>query len=131
MPYTIDREAQQAIRSPLDWERTGERFQTTNGLFTFPDPNRYTVDQNIFYLLKNSDEIPFEQQYNYRPDYASHDYYGTTILAQVLMYVNGVRLIEEFVDLDVLVLPAFDAILIMLQNNFPEIKSEDLIKIDW
>jgi len=131
MPLTIDNEAEQAIRSPLDWERTGQRFKTDNDLFTLPDPNRVTVDQNLFYLLKNAVEVPFEHQYNYRPDYVSHDYYGTTILANVILYINSVRLPEEFVELDVLLIPAFDAVITMLQDNFPEEKSEDLDSINW
>jgi hypothetical protein len=131
MTITIDDEAAQAIRSPLDWERTGQRFKTDNDLFTMPDPNRTTVDLNLFYLLKNATEVPFEHQYNYRPDYVSFDYYGTTVLANVILYVNSIRIPEEFVELDVLLIPAFDAIITMLQDNFPEEKSEDLDSIDW
>jgi hypothetical protein len=131
MTITIDDEAAQAIRSPLDWERTGERFKTDNDLFTIPNPNRFTVDLNLFYLLKNATEVPFEQQYSYRPDYVSHDYYGTTVLANVIMYVNSIRIPEEFVDLEVLLIPAFDSIITMLQDNFPEVNPDDLDSINW
>ena len=131
MAVTIDNEAAAAIRSPLDWERTGQRFKTENGLFTFPNPNRFTVDENLFFLLKNADEVPFEQQYSFRPDYVSHDYYGTTVLANLIMYVNGVRIPEQFVDLDVLLIPAYDAIITMLQDNFPHENPEDLDSINW
>lgn len=131
MTVTIDTEAVQAIRSPLDWERSGQRFKTDNDLFTLPDPNRITVDKNLFYLLRNSVEVPFEQQYNYRPDYVSHDYYGTTVLGNVVMYVNSIRIPEEFVDLDVLLVPAFDSIITMLQDNFPQENPDDLKSISW
>ena len=131
MTVTIDDEAAQAIRSPLDWERTGERFKTDNDLFTMPDPSRTTVDKNLFFLLKNATEVPFEHQYNYRPDYVSHDYYGTTVLANVILYVNSIRIPEEFVELEVLLIPAFDAVITMLQDNFPEVDPDDLTSIDW
>ena len=131
MAITIDNEAAQGLRSPLDWERTGQRFKTSNELFTFPNPNRNTVDLNLFYLLKNSTEVPFEPQYNYRPDYVSYDFYGTTALANLILYVNSIRIAEEFVDLDSLVIPAFDAIITMLQDNFPEQNPQDLESINW
>ena len=47
------------------------------------------------------------------------------------MYVNGVRIPEQFVDLDVLLIPAFDAIITMLQDNFPHENPEDLDSINW
>lgn len=130
MAITIDNEATQAIRSPLDWERTGKRFKTENNLFTLPDPNRTTVDLNLFFLLKNSSEVPFEQQYNYRPDYVSFDYYGTTVLGNLILYVNSIRLPEEFVDLDILLVPSYDAVITILQDNFPELNPDDLESVD-
>ena len=131
MTLTIDNEAAQAIRSPLDWERTGQRFKTDDDLFTIPDPNRFTVDQNLFFLLKNATEVPFEQQYNYRPDYVSHDYYGTTVLGNLILYVNNIPSIEDFINLDILLIPAFDAVITMLRDNFPELNPDDLESISW
>ena len=96
MPVLIDREAIQYLNSSIDWEKFGDRFKTNNEYFSFPDPNIQTVEKNLFYLLRHSEEVSWEPKYKYRPDYVSYDYYGTTQLGNFIMYVNGVRLLEEF-----------------------------------
>ena len=130
MPITIDDEAKRQLRSPLDIERFGKRFKTSNGYFSFPDPNLETVDKNLFYLLRNSEEVKFEGKYKYRPDYLSYDYYGTTILADLIMYVNGVFSKEDF-DLDTIVIPSIQAITFVLPDTYTIPDADDLEEIDW
>ena len=52
-------------------------------------------------------------------------------LSEFIMYVNGVRLKEEFNDLDIIVIPSFDSIIVALQDNFPEKDVEDLEEVTW
>jgi len=131
MAITIDNEALQYLKSTIDFERFGDRFKTENGYFSFPDPNLATIDKNLFFLLRNSEEIAWETKYKYRPDYVSFDYYGTTQLANFLMYINGVRIIEEFSDLSTIVIPSFNAIITMLKDNFPVKDADQLEEIAW
>lgn len=130
MPITIDDEAKRQLRSPLDIERFGKRFKTSNENFSFPDPNLETVDKNLFYLLRNSQEVEFESKYKYRPDYLSYDYYGTTVLADLLMYVNSVFSLEDF-DLEKVVIPSLESITFILPDTFSIPDADDLESIDW
>jgi len=130
MADLITTEAIQNLQSPLDIEKFGPRWKTENNLFTFPDPNLLTLDKNLYYLLRNSEEIAFEAQYKYRPDYLSYDYYGTVILWEMLLYINNVFSIEDF-DLDTVVVPSLDAVNFVIQDSFQIPDSEDLESIGW
>lgn len=131
MTILINDEARRHIQSPLDIEKFGRRYKTDNDLFSFPDPNLETIDKNLFYLLRNSEEIDFDIKYKYRPDYLSYDYYGTVILSHLLMYVNGIFSIEDF-DLTTVVIPSLQAITFILQDNFSiPTDPDDLEEIAW
>lgn len=130
MTLLIDIEARKYIRSPIDIEHYGDRFKTENDYFTFPDPNLVTIDKNLYYLLRFSEEIPFDEKWKYRPDYLSYDHYGTPILWQLIMYVNGISSIEDF-DLKTVILPSMQAIIFSLRDSFPERDIEDLQAINW
>ena len=130
MTILINNEATRQLQSPLDIEKFGQRYKTENDLFTFPDPNLETIDKNLFYLLRNSEELDFDLKYTYRPDYLSFDYYGTTILWELLMYVNGIFSLEDF-DLVKVIIPSLDSITFILQDQFPVKDPEDLESINW
>jgi hypothetical protein len=130
MAILINNEALRNLQSPFDIERFGNRYKTDTNLYTFPDPNLETIDKNLFYLLKNSEEIDFELKYKYRPDYLSYDYYGTTILWELLMYVNGVFSVEEF-NLTKVVVPSLSSITEILPDTFKIPKPDELTSIDW
>ena len=130
MPILINNEAIRQLQSPLDIEQFGQRFKTDNDLFTFPDPNLETIDKNLFYILKNSEEVDFELKYKYRPDYLSFDYYGTTIMWEFLMYVNGVFSLEDF-DLIKVIIPSMDTITFILQDQYSIEDPADLQAISW
>jgi len=130
MTILINGEAIRHLQSPLDIEKFGERFKTENNLFTFPDPNLLTIDKNLFYLLKNSKEVDFELKYRFRPDYLSFDYYNTTILWELLMYVNSIFSVEDF-DLTKVAIPSMEAITFIIQDQFVVDDTDDLQAIAW
>lgn len=130
MAIFIDEESRRQLRSPMDIERWGDRLKTENNLYSFPDPNLEVIDKNLFYLLRNSTEIEFESQYKYRPDYLSYDQYGTTILWEVIMYVNSVFSVEEF-NLDRVILPSLQAIVFSLKDLFPTRNVANLQTVTW
>lgn len=133
MPLTIDKEARTRARTAIDFEKLSDRLKTDNDYFTFPDPNLETLEKNIYYLLKNSQEVEFDNsRYKYRPDYVSFDYYGTPALDKLLMFVNGIRTIEDFINLTVIVIPSLTSITFMLKDNFDPGKDiEDLESVGW
>lgn len=128
---TIDKESENFKRMPIDFERMGERFKTDNDLFTFPDPNLRTLEDNLFYLLRNATELLFKPRYNFRPEYLSYDVYGTPALAPVLLFVNNISSVEEFYNLPKIVIPSLDAITYILPDIFPEADIADLQSISW
>lgn len=130
MPELITTEASRNVQSPLDIEKFGQRYKTENDYFTFPDPNLLTLDKNLYYLLRHSEEVNFDAKYRYRPDYLSFDYYGTPILWEMLLYVNNVFSIEDF-DLDTVVIPSLEAITFIIQDSFQIPEPQDLTSIDW
>ena len=130
MTILINNEATKQLQSPLDIEKFGQRFKTGNELFTFPDPNLLTIDKNLFFLVRNSEEVEFELKYKYRPDYLSYDYYGTTIVWELLMYVNSVFSVEDF-DLIKVIIPSIESISFILQDQYPIKDADDLKSIPW
>lgn len=130
MPYTIDKESKQRIRYVVDIEYMTRRYKTENELFTFPSPSLETIEKNLWFLLRNSKEVEFERKYIMRPDYLAFDEYGTVILADLLMYVNGVSKIEDF-DLDSVVIPTYDAVITISKDKFSQQDPDDLAEVEW
>jgi len=127
----IDEESEKFKRMPIDFERMGKRFKTSNVLYTFPDPNLDTLEENLFFLLRNSVELVFSPRYNFKPEYLSYDVYGTPALAPVLMFVNNIASVEDFYNLPKIVIPSLDSITTILTDIFPEEEIEDLQSITW
>jgi hypothetical protein len=100
-------------------------------LYTFPDPNLETLEENLFFLLRNSTELGFKPRYNFKPEYLSFDVYGTPALAPLLMFVNNIGSVEEFADLPKVVIPSLDSITTILADIFPEEDISDLESITW
>ena len=127
---TIDREAIRQARSPLNIDNFAEKYKTENGIFTFTSPSLWVLEKNYFYLLVNSTEKDFESKYRYRPSYLSFDEYGTVILDFLLMYVNNVKLIEDF-KLNTIVVPDMSAIVEICEDKIPRKDVENIPTINW
>jgi len=131
MTVLIDNEAKRQLDSPLDFENFGRRYKTENELYTFPDLNLETIDKNLFYLLRNSKEVNFELKYKYRPDYLSFDTYGSTILWELIMYINEIFSVEDF-NLIKVVLPSMDSIVFIFPDLFRmDYESDNLDIVAW
>jgi hypothetical protein len=80
--------------------------------------------------LRYSREVDFKKKYKYRPDYLSYDEYGTVILDQLLLYINGISSPEDF-DLNKVIIPLKEAIIDILTDNFQKKDIEDMTVILW
>lgn len=127
---TIDEESRQRIRAVIDFDNFAQKYTTTSGVYSFVSPSKWTIEKNLFYLLKTSTLKVFEQKYKMRPDFLSFDEYGTVALAQVLMYVNGIFCIEEF-DLDEVVIPTLQSIIDITSDKFPKMGEGTVTAVDW
>jgi len=127
---TIDAEARQQKRLPTSLDRFAPRYKTANGYFTFTSPSMWTIEKNLWFLLRNSVEKQFESKYLYRPDYLSYDEYGTVTLSSLLMYLNGVFSLEDF-NLTKVIIPTYSAIVDICQDNYPSQDVDDMTEILW
>jgi len=128
--YTIRQETKTKIRSNLLIDNMGERYKTTSGYYTVTIPNFWTIDKNLFFLLRNSDKKIFEPKYIMKPDYLSFDEYGTEILDYLLMYINNIYSAEEF-NLDEVIVPSYSAIISISKDKFPKKSYDKLSLVDW
>jgi hypothetical protein len=131
MPVLIDDESKAFARSPFDIGRMGERYKTTNELFSFPSPTLETIEKNLFFLMRNSSYDKWEPKYRFRPDYLSADKYGTVTLWELLMYVNGVFSVEDFDSLGNVVVPSLQSVVEINKDNFPLKSTDELTEINW
>lgn len=127
---TIDNEVRQRIRIPLEIDGMADRYKTSNGYYTFTAPSLWTIEKNLFYLLKNSEQKNFDSQYKYRPSYLSFDEYGTVSLEYILMYVNNVFCVEEF-DLNTVIIPSLSSIIDICQDKFSKKDISNMTEITW
>jgi len=130
MLVTIDKESKQRKRMPVNIDNMAERYKTTSTYYTFTSPDLWTIEKNLFYLLRYSTQKQFEPKYKMRPDYLSYDEYGTVQMAHLLMYVNGVGCIEDF-SLVTVVVPSYSAIVAITKDKFSKQKTDNLTSIDW
>lgn len=127
---TIDVESKFLKRMPTDIDNMSDRYKTENNIFTFTSPALWTIEKNLFFLLRNSKKKSFDQKYKMRPDYLSFDEYGSISLTNLLMYVNSVFSIEDF-DLEEVIIPSKKSIVEICSDNFPKRDIEDLNSVLW
>jgi len=97
-PITITEEVRQRIRHPFDIDFFTPKYKSKNNNLIFSSPDLTILKDNLYLLLTYSDKIPLDKKYHMKPDYFCYDYYGTVILAPIIMYVNGVKNFEEFIS---------------------------------
>ena len=127
---TIDEESRKNIKAPFLLDNFSDRYKTLNDIYTFTSPEMWTIEKNLFYLLKNSKKIPFEAKYKMKPDYLSYDEYGTTILAPLIMFINNVVSMEEF-DLEYVIVPLKEAVVDICKDKFPKKTVEEMTAINF
>ena len=127
---TIEDEAKQFAKLPTNLDNQCDRYKTVGGRYIFPSPTLWTIEKNLFYLLRNSIEKDFEPKYKMKPDYLSFDEYGTVLMASLLMFVNNTPCIEDF-DLVTVVIPSFQTIVSMCGDNFPKKEISELTEVGW
>lgn len=128
---TIDEEARRLARHPTNIDNFSKKYRTENNYFLFVAPDLWTIEKNLFYLLRESEERKFEKKYEFKPSYLSFDEYGTVTLEQLLMYVNSVTCIEEF-SLNTVIIPSMDAITEITKDRIPKVDDiSSLETVKW
>lgn len=81
----------------------------------FPALEVWAYEQKLFEILADSQRIDYNTRWNRKPDYVSYELYGTVVYWKLLLYVNQIDSIEDFVDLDYLFIPSFGKILELVE----------------
>ena len=72
-------------------------------LVQFVAPKIIAFEDYRFSLMQNSDTKPLSPSRYYRPDYVSYDEYGTPNLWALLLFINEIPTIEDFIVENILV----------------------------
>jgi hypothetical protein len=131
MAETIDVESRKASQLVTDIDKQRRRYIKKSGdvKVQFVSPSIFNYERFFFYLLRNSTYSQLGRNYIQRPDYLSYDQYSTTTLWPVLLFVNRVQSIEDFVGPTVYI-PSYSSILELSKNNQTLLDSIDLDKIN-
>lgn len=71
----------------------------------FPSAESASLEHYKHLLITESDKVDFNTKWSMRPDYASYEFYGSTVLYHILMFVNNIMSFEEFSNLDTILVP--------------------------
>lgn len=82
---------------------------------SFVSPVFSVYERYKFCLLKSSHILQMKNEWMYRPDYISYEYYNTTAWWQLIMWINDVKSIEYF-NIENVIVPTQDAVT-LLQNE--------------
>lgn len=111
---SIKTEASRNSKLATDLDNFRNRYSdvdSVNGIqVTFPAFDILTFEKNLFIMLNNCEKIKFKNRWYMRPDYTSYDMYGTVIYWNLIMYLNNVYTIEEFVDFDTILIPPYSTV---------------------
>jgi hypothetical protein len=128
MANTIDVEAKRNVNLAVDVDKHRRKLRKTvaNGISVqFVGPVINTFEKYRYYLLQHSVPRELNEKFLYRPDYLSHEVYGTTTLWPLLLFINDVASIEEF-DISPVLVPTYSSILQITRFNELNVAPIDL-----
>lgn len=91
----------------------------------FPGFDINTISRNIYSLYTNSVKVPFKINWSMRPDYVSYEYYKTVTYWWLILYINNIDSILEFIGLDKVIIPSLDSIQQLIRDRVPRTYIED------
>jgi len=104
----------------IDWE--------TGRSVIFPACEIYAYEKHFFRLLSESKKETFKPRWEKRPDYASFDMYGTETYWTLLLFVNNIYSIEDFIDLDFIFVPPINLVNSIIDDRVKETEIEVINK---
>lgn len=85
----------------------------------FPSFEYETLENNFFRLIYNSRIEEFQPRWYMRPDYTSFDMYETPIFWYIILFVNSIPSIEEYKNLNYVIIPYRTTISDMIAEKVP------------
>jgi hypothetical protein len=94
-----------------------DRYRNTN--VRFPSGEIYTYEKNLYILISQSSLVTFRTSWIMRPDYTSYDMYNNEMYWPVILFVNRIYCIEEYNNLDKVLIPPIHVILAITSDKIP------------
>jgi len=130
MSNTIETEAGRNAKLAVDIDNMRSRYKEddliNNLSVTFPVPEIYAYENKFFVLISKSKKEKFKTRWSQRPDYVSYEFYGNTIFWTLILFVNRINSIEDFINLGEILIPPFDLILELVKDKIPITEKENL-----
>jgi hypothetical protein len=108
-------------RMPTDLDNFRSKYidkDINNGIIVeFPCFEISVFEKYRYFLLSSSTLVDFKPRFFMRPDYVSYDYYNTEIYWPLILYLNDKPCIEEFIDMEQIIVPSLSSI-IELTNTY-------------
>jgi len=101
----------------LDKLRTRYIERNKNLTLILPSFEISVFEKNLFIMRYYSKKYNFIESWNMRPDYTSYDFYKTTILWPLILFTNKIMNIEEYKNLDYVLIPNKDIILDLIRSR--------------
>ncbi len=112
--FTIKNDAKEKSRNPYCLDNFRSRYVeidwSTGRSVIFPSFEIYAYEHHFFRLLSEAKKETFKPRWEKRPDYASFDMYETEVYWTLLLFVNNIFSIEDFVDLDFIFVPPMNLV---------------------
>ena len=133
---TIDEEASilSRVYSDLDKYRrfysmpeVNEKDQETI-FIQFVAPKLFLFEEYRFSLLQNSETRELDPEYYYRPDYLSYNEYGTINLWAMLLFINDIPTVEDFIVENIKV-PSKQSILSLTRSATERKTLQEIVKL--
>jgi len=133
---TIDEEASILSRVYSDLDKYRRFYSTTEVnekdqetiLIQFVAPKLFLFEEYRFTLLKNSETRELEPEYYYRPDYLSYNEYGTINLWAMILFINDIPTVEDFISKTVKV-PSKQSILSLTKAATERQALKEIVKL--
>jgi len=126
---SIKAEAKRNSKLNVDFDNYRNLYREVDGLseVIFPGFKIEPYELNMFRLLSDSKQVPFQPRWHQRPDYTSFDYYNSVIFWPIILYVNNTPSIEDYKDLDVVLIPSYDLILSLVKEKISQSEIETIV----
>ena len=123
MSQTIETDARRNSKLRADLDNFRSKYIEVDfevGLSVkFPSGEIWAYEQNFFSAIANAKVVPFKPRWSMRPDYVSFDVYGTEIYWSLILFVNGIMSIEDFHDLETIIIPDASSLLSVIRHKLP------------
>lgn len=121
----IDVEAKRMSSMSIDIDNFRTNYLETDSInninILYPGYELTTIEKHLYKLIYEGDKVSFDRKWNQRPDYASYDLYGVVNYWFIILFINNINCIEEFIydNHKELIIPSIRSLQELLRDKIP------------